>query len=66
MPITEDRKKYLSDYRKKNLKRIPLDVSPEMYEDIKRVAKDRGLSVNGWLKTIIAARISEHDVRNRF
>lgn len=66
MPVAEDRKKYLSEYRKKNLKRIPLDVSPEMYEDIKRVAKDRGMSVNGWLKVIIAARISEHDVRNRF
>lgn len=66
MPVAEDRKKYLSEYRKKNLKRIPLDVSPEMYEDIKRVAKDRGMSVNGWLKIIIAARISEHDVRNRF
>ena len=52
MKMSEERKQYLKDYREEKLKRIPLDVSLEMYERIQACAKSENKSVNGLIKSL--------------
>ena len=50
--------------RKKKLKRIPLDVTKDKYQEIKTAAEAANESVNGYIKRAIDNRISaeaEHD-----
>lgn len=51
MVMTEERKQYLKEYRKEKLKRIPLDVSLDFYNELKEHADREKRSVNGFLKT---------------
>ena len=60
MSNTENKTAYNIDYAKMNLKRIPLDVQKEKYEDIKAAADNAGESVNGYIKKAIDKRM-EHD-----
>lgn len=53
MAITPERKEYLYQYAKENLKRIPLDVPKTDYEKIRAHVKARGESVNGFIKRAI-------------
>ena len=55
MAITEERRKYLYDYHKNNLKRVPLDLSD--YELLKAEAQNAGESVNGFIKQAIAEKL---------
>lgn len=57
--MTELTKKtqYNLEYAKKNLKRIPLDVQKEKYEEIVKAALDAGESVNGYIKKAIDNRL---------
>ena len=57
MPISEERKEYLYDYKKSKLKRIPLDVQKEKYEEIKAAADAAGEKVNGYIKKAIDERM---------
>lgn len=57
MPISESQKKAALKYAKENLKRIPLDVRKEKYEEIKAAAEAAGESVNGYIKTAIDTRL---------
>lgn len=57
MALTEQRKEYLYDYQKSKLKRIPLDVPKERYEEIKAAADAVGEKVNGYIKQAIKERI---------
>ena len=57
MPLTEERKEYLKEYQKSKLKRIPLDVTKEKYDEIKTVADSTGESVNGYIKKAIDDRM---------
>ena len=41
------------DYAKRSLKRIPLDVQKEQYENIKAHAEQQGETVNGFIKRAI-------------
>ena len=50
---------YDAEYAKKNLKRIPLNVRKEKYEEIKTAADTAGESVNGYIKTAIDMRMSQ-------
>ena len=59
MPISEERKEYLYDYKKSRLKRIPLDVQKEKYEEIKAAADKTGESVNGFIKKAIDERMKQ-------
>lgn len=56
----EDKAKYDIEYAKKNLKRIPLDVTKEKYAIIADAAKTAGESVNGFIKKAIDERIERH------
>ncbi len=60
MALSEQRKEYLYDYQKTKLKRIPLDVPKEKYEEIKAAADAAGEKVNGYIKKAVDMRI-EHD-----
>ncbi len=48
---------YTISYAKEHLKRIPLDVRKEKYEEIKAAASEAGESVNGYIKKAIDDRI---------
>ena len=50
MPLSESQKQARYNYAKKSLKRIPLDVQKEKYEEIKTAATSVGESVNGYIK----------------
>lgn len=57
MSLSEQRKEYLYDYQKAKLKRIPLDVPKEKYEEIKAAATAAGEKVNGYIKKAVDMRI---------
>ena len=57
MTLTESQKKASLKYREKNIKRIPLDVQKEKYEQIKAAAEAVNESVNGYIKKAIDERI---------
>lgn len=53
------RTKYSIEYAKKNLKRIPLDVPKEKYEEIKTAADAAGEKVNSYIKKAIDMRMQQ-------
>ena len=57
MAISEARKKYLYDYQKKKLKRVPLDMQLSDYERLKAAAVGAGQTVNGFVKQAIKEKI---------
>ncbi len=57
MPLTENQKQSRYNYAKNNLKRIPLDVQKEKYEEIKAAADAAGEKVNGYIKKAIDERM---------
>lgn len=57
MPVTESQKKASIEYAKRSLKRIPLDVQKEKYEEIKAAADAAGEKVNGYIKRAIDERM---------
>ena len=48
---------YRIKYAREHLKRIPLDVTKEKYEEIKKAADDVQESVNGYIKKAIDDRM---------
>lgn len=62
MPTKEDKAKYDINYAKAKLKRIPLDVQKEKYEQIKAAAVRNGESVNGYIKKAIDERIERNSL----
>ena len=58
MAITEKRMGTMMEYAKKNLKRIPLDVQKEKYDEIKAAAEAAGESVNGFIKKAVDFRMT--------
>ena len=61
MADTTNKTRYNIEYAKKNLKRIPLDVTKEKYEEIKKSADLVGESVNGYIKKAIDQRIEKEN-----
>ena len=64
MPISDQRKEYLYGYQKSKLKRIPLDVQKEKYEEIKAAADRSKESVNGYIKKAIDERMKRENSEN--
>ena len=59
MALTEQRKESMYKYAKENLKRIPLDVQKEKYEEIKEAAATSGEKINSYIKSAIESKMSE-------
>lgn len=59
MSLSESQKQARYNYAKKSLKRIPLDVQKEKYEEIKSAADAAGESVNGYIKKAIDDRMQQ-------
>jgi uncharacterized protein (DUF1778 family) len=57
VPTKEAKTKYDINYAKEKLKRIPLDVQKEKYEEIKAAADAAGEKVNGYIKKAIDERM---------
>lgn len=57
MSDLSNKTKYDLEYAKKKLKRIPLDVQKEKYDEIKAAATAAGESVNGYIKKAVEQRI---------
>lgn len=57
MLTKKEKTKYDIAYAKRALKRIPLDVQKEKYEEIKIAADATGESVNGYIKKAIDERM---------
>lgn len=51
--MTFDKKKYDMEYAKEKLKRIPLTVSKEKFDEIKTHSAARSETVNGFIKRAI-------------
>ena len=48
-----DRNEYLKEYHKNKLKRVPLDLTLEKYDELKTHTTERGETVNGFIKRAI-------------
>ena len=57
MALTEQRKESMYKYAREKLKRIPLDVQKEKYDEIKAAADAAGEKVNGYIKKAIEERM---------
>lgn len=57
MATTDPKTQYKLNYAREKLKRIPLDVKKEKYEQIKQSAERSGESVNGYIKKAIDLRM---------
>lgn len=55
--MTFDKKSYDIEYHKNKLKRVPLDMPIEKYEEVKAAADNAGESVNGYIKKSIDMRM---------
>ena len=57
MKTNDAKTEYDLNYAKTKLKRIPLDVQKEKYEEIKKFAVKAGETVNGYIKKAIDERM---------
>ncbi len=57
MPNSPNKKTYNANYAKTNLKRIPLDVQKEKYNQIKAAADTAGEKVNSYIKKAVDERM---------
>lgn len=55
---TESQKKASLKYAKEKLKRVPLDLKKEEYEQILVAARSVDMSINGFIKAAINEKIS--------
>ena len=63
MPEISTKAKYDIEYAKNKLKRIPLDVQKEKYEEIKAAATAAGESVNGYIKKAVDERMERENIK---
>lgn len=61
MSVTEGQKQSSYKYKAKNIKRIPLDVQKEKYEEIKSHATTQKETVNGFIKRAIDETIGRNN-----
>lgn len=57
MALTDAQRQATAKYKEKNIKRIPLDVQKEKYEEIKAAADAVGEKVNTYIKKAIDERM---------
>lgn len=55
--LSEKSKQSQIEYKKKNIKRVPLDMQISMYEKLKEVSNAFGVPVNSYIKQAITEKI---------
>ena len=55
----ENKKAYTMNYKKKNYKRVPLDLSIDKYDKVKERSQELGETVNGFIKKAIDSRLND-------
>lgn len=58
MSLSQAQKQASIKYKERSIKRIPLDVQKEKYDEIKAAADSAGESVNGYIKVAIEERMA--------
>ena len=58
----ENKNKYINKWKKENIKRICLEVSPDKFQQIKASAESSGESVNGYIKKAIDDRLNKENM----
>lgn len=58
MSESKNKVKYDIAYKKKNIKRVPLDMQKADYEQLKAAAEARGEKVNEYIKNAIKERMN--------
>lgn len=58
----ENKNKYINKWKKENVKRICLEISPDKYQQIKANTEKTGESVNGYIKKAIDDRLSKDNL----
>ena len=48
-----NRTEYYNNYKRQNLKRVPLELKKEFFEEVKSHCQERSESVNGFIKRAI-------------
>lgn len=51
--MSVDRREYLKEYHKTKLKRVPLDLPLQKYDEVKKFAESHSETVNGFIKRAI-------------
>lgn len=59
MGAKENKIKYIEEYKRQNIKRVPLDMQNEMYAAVLQAAAEAGESVNGYIKSAIIQRMKK-------
>ena len=62
MAISDKRKESMYKYAKEKLKRVPLDVQKEQYEQIKAAAGAADQPVNAYIKQAVRTRMESEGV----
>ena len=55
--MNTEKNRYMNEYRKAKLKRVPLDLKLEEYQEVKEAAEAFGESVNGYIKKAVTDKI---------
>ena len=61
MAYDERKKEYNLNYIKEKIKRVPLDMQRDLYEEIKAAADAAGESVNGYIKRAVLDRLEREN-----
>ena len=57
----ENKIKYINKWKKENIKRIGLEVSPQKYEEIKQAAETSNEKINTYIKKAIDERLYKNN-----
>ena len=68
MPLSEkalaNKREYIKEYTKENIRRIPLNVQKSKYDEIKKASEEAGETVSGYIKKAIDNRLYGIDNEN--
>lgn len=60
----ENKKAYNIEYKKRNLKRVPLDLTIEKYEEVKNFVQEHNeKSINGFIKKAIDEKMKRDKLK---
>ena len=62
--MEQNKRSYISQYRKENIKRVALDMQLADYEELKSYVEEHGETVNGFIKASFREAM-QRDIRNR-